>query len=76
MGKVQFHQKGGLIHKARKKENLLTGNMDPDKNLFMKLKQFREQRQSKKTLTESSSELERKVNALASGAEEGRDKLR
>ena len=31
MGKVQFHQKGGLIHKARKKENLLTGNMDPDK---------------------------------------------
>ena len=41
-------------------------------NLFMKLKQFRE-REPKKG---SSSEEERKVNALALGAEEGRDKLR
>ena len=38
----------------------------------MKLKQFVERRTSK----ESSSEQEHKVNALASGAEEGRDKLR
>ena len=40
---------------------------------FMKLKQFVERRTSIKI---SSSEQEHKVNALASGAEEGRDKLR
>ena len=44
-------------------------------NLFMKLKQFREQASTERC-TESSSEKEHKVNALASGAEEGRDKLR
>ena len=49
-------------------------DMDPE-NLFMKLKQFREQRQAERS-AESSSEEERKVNALASGADEGRDKLR
>ena len=41
--------------------------------LFMKLKQFREENWKVK---ESSSEEEHKVNALAQGAEEGRDKLR
>ena len=52
--------------------------MDPEKNLFMKLKQFKERtaRSSKIDLKESSSDKEHKVNALASGAEEGRDKLR
>ena len=40
----------------------------------MKLKQFKEEREPRKK--ESSSEEEHKVNALASGAEEGRDKLR
>ena len=40
----------------------------------MKLKQFKERTRTKKK--ESSSEEEHKVNALASGAEEGRDKLR
>ena len=39
-------------------------------NLFTKLKQFVERRTSIKI---SSSEQEHKVNALASGAEEGRD---
>ena len=37
----------------------------------MKLKQFKE-----RTGKDSSSEEEHKVNALASGADEGRDKLR
>ena len=41
--------------------------------LFMKLKQFRKRELESK---ESSSEEEHKVNALAQGAEEGRDKLR
>ena len=52
--------------------------MDPDKNLFMKLKQFKERtaKIKKIDLKESSSDKEHKVNALASGAEEGRDKLR
>ena len=44
----------------------------PNKNyLFTKLKQFK--RNTKRTAKESSSEKERKVNALASGADEGRD---
>ena len=38
----------------------------------MKLKQFKRELESK----ESSSEQEHKVNALAQGADEGRDKLR
>ena len=45
------------------------------KEMFMKLKQFKEREQAKKVLR-SSSEQEHKVNALAQGAEEGRDKLR
>ena len=39
----------------------------------MKLKQFEKERTRK---NESSSEQEHKVNALAQGADEGRDKLR
>ena len=41
--------------------------------MFMKLKQFKRRELESK---ESSSEQEHKVNALAQGAEEGRDKLR
>ena len=41
----------------------------------MKLKQFKKREQAR-TKKRSSSEQEHKVNALASGAEEGRDKLR
>ena len=41
--------------------------------LFMKLKQFERRELESK---ESSSEQEHKVNALAQGADEGRDKLR
>ena len=41
--------------------------------LFMKLKQFERENWKEK---ESSSEQEHKVNALAQGADEGRDKLR
>ena len=43
--------------------------------LLKKLKQFKEQ-QGQKDRAKSSSEQEHKVNALASGADEGRDKLR
>ena len=43
-------------------------------NLFTKLKQFKENLIREPKI--SSSEEERKVNALASGADEGRDKLR
>ena len=50
--------------------------MDPDKNLFMKLKQFKRENSIDQKILESSSDKEHKVNALASGAEEGRDKLR
>ena len=48
--------------------------MNPDE-MFKKLKQFREQQDLERDQG-SSSEEEHKVNALASGAEEGRDKLR
>ena len=41
-------------------------------NLFTKLKQFKRKFDSR-TKNISSSEEERKVNALASGADEGRD---
>ena len=43
---------------------------------FMKLKQFKENENELKSKVGSSSEQEHKVNALAQGAEEGRDKLR
>ena len=43
--------------------------------MFEKLKQFKGTREQQ-CLKESSSEKEHKVNALASGADEGRDKLR
>ena len=45
------------------------------KYVTKKLKQFKEQ-QGQKDRAKSSSEQEHKVNALASGADEGRDKLR
>ena len=49
----------------------------PKKICTKKLKQFKETNsKGQKTDAESSSEQEHKVNALASGAEEGRDKLR
>ena len=45
--------------------------------MFKKLKQFKKiERTSKGNFAESSSEKEHKVNALASGADEGRDRLR
>ena len=47
--------------------------IDNQNYLFMKLKQFERENWKEK---ESSSEQEHKVNALAQGAEEGRDKLR
>ena len=47
--------------------------IDNQNYLFMKLKQFERENWKEK---ESSSEQEHKVNALAQGADEGRDKLR
>ena len=61
---------------CRKKDKPFNCNMDPDTNLFMKLKQFKERTANSRNAEESSSEKEHRVNALASGAEEGRDKLR
>ena len=51
---------------------------NPERKSSKKLRQFKENQFSiGTTYTEgSSSEQERKVNALASGADEGRDKLR
>ena len=51
-------------------------DMDPDKICLWNSSNSENSDREDKTLTESSSELERKVNALASGADEGRDKLR
>ena len=61
---------------CRKKDKPFNCNMDPDKNLFMKLKQFKRENSIDQKILESSSDKEHKVNALASGADEGRDKLR
>ena len=41
-----------------------------------KLKQFKRENSIDQKILESSSDKEHKVNALASGADEGRDKLR
>ena len=41
-----------------------------------KLKQFRTKQKVERPIAKSSSDQEHKVNALASGADEGRDKLR
>ena len=50
-------------------------DMDPDKKFVYETQAIQRTAQIK-DLSRSSSELERKVNALASGADEGRDKLR
>ena len=57
------------------KGNLFNANnVIPERNVQKKLRQFEIENQMLKD--RSSSEQERKVNALASGADEGRDKLR
>ena len=73
MGKLQFHRKVEKDSKQKDKTFSLKRETEITIICFMKLKQFVERRTSIKI---SSSEQEHKVNALASGAEEGRDKLR
>ena len=55
-------------------------SINPERNVQKKLRQFRREQldeiQEIESRKGSSSEQERKVNALASGADEGRDKLR
>ena len=50
--------------------------MDPDKKFVYETQAIQENSIIRNELMESSSEEEHKVNALASGADEGRDKLR
>ena len=81
MGKIQFHRKVEKIQKAKghsfsKKSAFSQKELITENYLFMKLKQFKRSRELESIRKESSSEEEHKVNALAQGAEEGRDKLR
>ena len=71
--KYNFTERGSKFRK--RKDKTFSQKKKQPNYLFMKLKQFKRTRTGKKK-QESSSEEEHKVNALASGAEEGRDKLR
>ena len=74
MGKLQFHRKvEERIQKAKRIKPFHRRINNRNHYLFMKLKQFKRRELESK---ESSSEEEHKVNALAQGADEGRDKLR
>ena len=59
--------KGKPFHKRKRK---------PKKNLYEGTQAIQENERYREITEGSSSEKEHKVNALASGAEEGRDKLR
>ena len=77
MGKLlQFHRKVELRRfKAKRIKPFHNELTNRNQNyLFMKLKQFK--RENSWNKDNSSSEQEHRANALASGAEEGRDKLR
>ena len=72
LGKLQFHRKvEERIQKAKRIKPFHRRINNRNHYLFMKLKQF-----ERENWNESSSEQEHKVNALAQGADEGRDKLR
>ena len=79
---VEIARKSELKSKCKRRLKSVFPQRKSQYNLNVKsskkLRQFKENQISiGKTYTEgSSSEQERKVNALASGAEEGRDKLR
>ena len=75
---IQFHRKverakAQLKYKVQKASKLL---FHSDKSQYNPERKMFKENQSIGKYTRSSSEQERKVNALASGAEEGRDKLR
>ena len=72
MGKIQFHRKVEKRFKAQK-DKTFSQRIDNQK-LFVYETQAIQKRELESK--ESSSEEEHKVNALALGAEEGRDKLR
>ena len=68
MGKLQFHQARGLAG-WKKREESTEVPFHEKNHEFCKVKLM----QFKRTSENCSSEEEHKVNALASGAEEGRD---
>ena len=77
MGKLQFHRKVEEIQKAKRIKPFHRRINNRNNYLLKKLKQFKKQnREQSYKSKDSSSEQEHKVNALASGADEGRDKLR
>ena len=77
MGKITTISPKGGIKKIQSKRIKPFHNELTNRNqnyLFMKLKQFK--RENSWNKDNSSSEQEHRANALASGADEGRDKLR
>ena len=81
MGKLQFHRRWKYFHTKGGRKNSESKRIKPfhrrinNRNhyLFYETQAIRKENWKVK---ESSSEQEHKVNALAQGAEEGRDKLR
>ena len=73
MGKLQFHQARGLAgwKKTRRKHGSAFSREKT--KMFCKVKLMQFERERAKRFAGSSSEEEHKVNALASGADEGRD---
>ena len=72
MGKLQFHRK--VEKEFRKQKDKTFSQRIDNQKLFVYETQAIQKRELESK--ESSSEEEHKVNALAQGADEGRDKLR
>ena len=76
MGKLQFHRK--VEKDSMQKDKTFSQRINNNrKHLFVRnSSNSRDRENSKGNFAKSSSDQEHKVNALASGADEGRDKLR
>ena len=72
LGKITISPKGGKD--SKQKDKTFSQRIDNQKNYLFYETQAIQRRELESK--ESSSEQEHKVNALAQGAEEGRDKLR
>ena len=73
MGKLQFHRRRRDPSRWKKREESTEVPFHEKNHEFCKVKLMQFERERAKRFAGSSSEEEHKVNALASGADEGRD---
>ena len=76
MGKITISPKGGVNDSKHKRIKPFHNELTNRKENVRETQAIQRNKREQQCLKESSSEKEHKVNALASGADEGRDKLR